>query len=404
MKNILHRAWLFALPAFLFTAFDAAAATGVALVRKVEGTAIFSGPNGSGPLKSGMAILQGTRLTTGAGSYVDLFLDTNGGVLRLEENSAMQITELTFRNFAGNETFNTDLEVSRGHVVANVVKKLNRSSRYNIRTPVGVAGIRGTTLRTGSTGVQTLVGTVSFTFANGQLQLVIGGQVLPAGAAASQPMTRVQTTGLANVATTSTVNSGIAADLVRQTVQTFVTAIAAEAASGAETQGGNAGAAAADAAQLVMADLLAAVQTAANSAPPEVRAAAQAAAQQLAAQQQTVKATAAANGAAIGVVSAGGGATKAAQAANTAANNATTDAGARAAAAASGGKTANVAATQKAGGASLAQIVDSPAVQQAGSPPPPPPPPGQQPPPPNPTTTTTTVIKEQEHRSGQSPF
>ncbi|MEN9574464.1 MAG: hypothetical protein RL514_2319 [Verrucomicrobiota bacterium] len=305
--------------AWLFTATAQAATPGAAQVKKVVGTANYTDARGGGPLKEGDILMAGATINTGAASYVDLDMGVNGNALRVEADSTLALNKLEYTK-AGETIVNTQLEVKKGQTVANVINKLSKASKYEIKTPAGVAGIRGTVLQVSTSRVLCLIGTVQFTTVNGQLQLVIGGTVYTTGAAGVQKATTVQTTGLAVAATSLTANTQ-AANTVSAVVKQFTTAIAAEAAAAAGA--GGAAQAAADASRAVMAALVTAVQEAANSAPPAIQAAARAAAANLAATSEAVQTTAAANAAAVGTIAGGGTAQQAQQAAQQAANQST---------------------------------------------------------------------------------
>lgn len=303
---------------WLCTGSAQAASPGAAQVKKVVGTVTYTDAKGGGPLKEGDILFQGAKITTGAGSYADLFLGVNGDSLRVEADSTVDLNKLEYTK-AGETVVNTQMDVQKGAVVANVINKLSKASKYEIKTPSGVAGIRGTTLRAGAAGVFTLSGKVEFRLNNGQLQLVIGGTVYVPGAAGVTKATPVQTSNLAQTATSCAANTQSSAATVANVVQQFTAAIAAEAAAEAGKAGGDVAQAAATAAKAIMAQLVAAVQTAANEAPPAIRAAAQAAAANLVTKSEAVQATAAASAAGAAIVANGGTVQQAKTAAQTAA-------------------------------------------------------------------------------------
>ncbi len=141
---------------WLFTATAQAASPGAAQVKKVVGKADYTDAKGGGALKEGDILFQGATITTGAGSYVDLFLGVNGDSLRVEADSTLSLNKLDYTK-AGETIVNTQLDVTKGAVVANVVNKLSKASKYEIKTPAGVAGIRGTVLRAGTARIVCLV-------------------------------------------------------------------------------------------------------------------------------------------------------------------------------------------------------------------------------------------------------
>lgn len=287
---------------WLFSAAAQAATPGAAQVKKVVGNATYTDTKGGGPIREGAILMEGATITTGAGSYVDLDMGVNGNALRVEADSTLSLNKLEYTK-AGETIVNTQLEVKKGAAVANVINKLSKASKYEIKTPAGVAGIRGTVLRAGATRIVCLIGRVEFRTVNGQLQLVIGGTAVSVGGGVVKAAT-VETTGLARSACSLTTNT--AANMVNATVQQFTTALAAEAASEAGKAGGNSATAAAQAAKAIMAELILAVQEAAAQAPPAVRAAALAAAANLARTSETLQTTSAAGAAAAATVANGG--------------------------------------------------------------------------------------------------
>lgn len=293
---VLAAAWLIAVNTVQ------AASPGAAVVKKVVGTATYTDARGGGAIKENDILFQGATITTGAGSYVDLDLGVNGNALRVEADSTLALNKLEYTK-AIVSVVDTQLEVKKGSTVANVVNKLSKASKYEIKTPAGVAGIRGTALRATTSRIVCLIGTVQFRTVNGQLQLVLGGTVYAAGTPAPVKSTRIEASGVAASATACTVNTSSAAT-VNQVVKQFTTVIAGAAAL--EAGVGGAADAAADAAKAVMAQLLVAVKEAADSAPLAIRAQAQAAAAQLAASADAITAASAGNGAALGTIAAGG--------------------------------------------------------------------------------------------------
>ena len=289
---------------WLFTATAQAASPGAAQVKKVVGTASYTDAKGGGPLKEGDILFQGASITTGAGSYVDLFLGVNGDSLRIEADSTLSLNKLDYTTISGLETVvNTELDVKKGATVANVVNKLSKASKYEIKTPAGVAGIRGTALRVTTSRVVCLIGKVEFRAINGQLHLVMGGKAFAVGSAAPVKATQAETVSVAVVAAACAANTQ-RANTVSQIVKQFATIAASEAAAEAGVAG--ASQAASDTAKAMVAALIAAVNEAADSAPPSIRAAAQAAAADLSKRSDAIQASSAADGAALGTLAAGG--------------------------------------------------------------------------------------------------
>ena len=85
---------------------------------------------------------QTTIKTTGPDSHVNLWIKHNDSSVRIMPNTTMKIENLSFVGGADGDS-DTMLNLQSGTVVGSVTK-LSRNSHYEIRTPNGVAGIRGT--------------------------------------------------------------------------------------------------------------------------------------------------------------------------------------------------------------------------------------------------------------------
>lgn len=179
-----------------------AAQPGKVQVVSVDGTATVSGTNGadSKPLTAGAAVQEGQRIVTSSDSRVVLLFD-NGSIFTVNENSSFDIQQFLVEPFNIEKVnYNkitkepsqsqTKVKVNKGTVLADI-RKLNRSSKMDIATPVGVAGIRGTKVKVtvsqnanGSFNVNFSVpeGTISVNAPNGQTYTVgEGAQASPSG-------------------------------------------------------------------------------------------------------------------------------------------------------------------------------------------------------------------------------
>ena len=119
------------------------AAQGKAVVRQVKGAAEASEGGAWKALKGGEQLAPGTVIRTANDSSVDLFMDQNGPLVRLVENTTLGLEKLNFENTGVDTVIETQLDLKSGRIVG-VVKKLSATSKYEIKTPNGVAGIRGT--------------------------------------------------------------------------------------------------------------------------------------------------------------------------------------------------------------------------------------------------------------------
>jgi hypothetical protein len=117
---------------------------GKAQVREVVGTARYSTGGGAWlDLKKGTILYSGSVISTTAGSHVDLYLGVNGPVVRVAEETQMGIDKLTYTDTGADAVIETQLNLTKGTLIGSV-RHLAAASRYEIKTPSGVAGIRGT--------------------------------------------------------------------------------------------------------------------------------------------------------------------------------------------------------------------------------------------------------------------
>ena len=110
----------------------------------MKGTATYStdGTNFK-PIKVGMSIPQSSTVKTAAESSLDLFLGTSAGVVRIAERSTLILTKLEQTQTGVESPVDIQLNLPEGEMYFNV-NKLSQASRYEIKMPNGVAGIRGT--------------------------------------------------------------------------------------------------------------------------------------------------------------------------------------------------------------------------------------------------------------------
>ncbi len=116
------------------------------------------------------------EISTGANSSAVLSVDTGVGTISLTENTTIQIR--SFLVAADNGRI-TNLFVPRGKARLQIRKFTNRGSQFNIQTPSGISGVRGTkyvvTARpNGNMIMTTFEGSVATTAQN-QTKMVNGG-------------------------------------------------------------------------------------------------------------------------------------------------------------------------------------------------------------------------------------
>src|SRR5262249_32289923 len=130
--------------AVISTAY-AQAQQGKAEVTSVVGTAEYSTDGGAFmQLKAGTILRSGSQVRTGGGSHVDLALGKNNGVLRVSESTTVALDKLTISDTGVDRVIDTQMNLKEGHILGNAFDKMAPASKYEIKTPNGVAGIRGT--------------------------------------------------------------------------------------------------------------------------------------------------------------------------------------------------------------------------------------------------------------------
>jgi hypothetical protein len=117
---------------------------GKGVVRSIKGTATYSTPGGSTlPLKVGATLPPGSTIQAGSESSVDVFLDINGPTLRVTANTIVALDSLSYTGSGDDAVIETKLNLEDGRILGEV-RKLSAASKYEVKTPTGVAGIRGT--------------------------------------------------------------------------------------------------------------------------------------------------------------------------------------------------------------------------------------------------------------------
>jgi hypothetical protein len=188
----------------------AQAIQGTARVVRIKGSARYTtGNNVWQPLKLGSVLKSGTviQTSTDKGAFVDLMLtdgdgaipaSTGGGgagsppdvtyvqqsadqnMVRIWENSVLAIDNLTSTETGADIVSETQLDLRAGRILGNV-KKMSAASKYEVKVPNGVAGIRGTIYEISADGVvRVLVGSavIAYVGPDGTVvtQVVMGGQ------------------------------------------------------------------------------------------------------------------------------------------------------------------------------------------------------------------------------------
>ncbi|HWW02469.1 MAG TPA: FecR domain-containing protein [Candidatus Acidoferrum sp.] len=186
---------------------------GAATVARIKGPARYTtGNNVWQPLKVGVVLKPGTivQTSTQKGSFVDVVLSGGSAsvpqpaiykpsipssmsssmayqpraeqnVVRIWENSALGIDKLASQETGMERVTDTQLDLKTGHISGSV-KKMSAASKYEVKLPNGVAGIRGTLYDIFAEGIiKVRVGSVVLAWVdpktgNVVTQVVSGGQ------------------------------------------------------------------------------------------------------------------------------------------------------------------------------------------------------------------------------------
>ena len=155
MRSPLNRAASALLGAFVALVPPLVEASGAIWAVKVEGNAWIEG-SAQTRLTEGKQLAQGATIRTEANGNVVLLFE-NGSTINIRPGSKFSIKEFACDPFDRSkvdwrslrkepgESSATRVSVQDGTIIANI-RKLNRKSTYQIDTPLGTAGIRGTTV------------------------------------------------------------------------------------------------------------------------------------------------------------------------------------------------------------------------------------------------------------------
>src|ERR1041385_7600538 len=157
-----------------------------AVVRAIHGSgAQVSNNKGQSwaPAKVGQFLSANSVVKTSTDTTVDLFLGDNGPVVRVTPATSMGIDKLDVDNTGIEKVIETQLDLRSGRILGSV-KKMAAASKYEVKTPVGVAGIRGTEYSIDARGKVTIVTGAAV------VVYVVDGTILPpANVGAGQTIT-----------------------------------------------------------------------------------------------------------------------------------------------------------------------------------------------------------------------
>jgi len=116
---------------------------GKGIVREIKGVAKYDlGDSDWKPLQKGDHIGPGGTIKTGTNAMVDISLGINGTVLRVAPETTVKFEKMDFRRSGENASIWTLLALEEGRILGSAIL-IGDESRYEIKTPTGVSGLRG---------------------------------------------------------------------------------------------------------------------------------------------------------------------------------------------------------------------------------------------------------------------
>lgn len=239
-RNLLHSLLGCAIALALVSSAAAQGMDSAAKVIRVKGPARYTtGNNVWQPLRPGDILRAGTVIQTSTeeGSYVDLVLgdgkatvpqpvtykpsvpdsmaassmsfrpSSEQNVVRIWANTALGIDKLTAMQTGTETVSETQLDLKQGRITGNV-KKMSAASKYEVKLPNGVAGVRGTLFDIQAIGiVKVYIGSMVVAWVdpktqNVTTQTVMGGQSYDAPNNQISPLTPAAMSELEELAVT----------------------------------------------------------------------------------------------------------------------------------------------------------------------------------------------------------
>lgn len=187
-------------------------------------------------LKPGSVLRDGLIIKTGPKSEISV-LFSNGLTASILSNSSLRISSFKQNSFdPGDQKLgelnsepslsSTDLSLEFGDLVVQT-KKLNRRSSFNITSPIGTAGIRGTEFQlsqsvNGQCKLDVATSTVSFTNLQGVTSTVSNGQGLDIAPAGGMSERKINVQARINIIIKNTANAKIAAQITLNVIKEAV--------------------------------------------------------------------------------------------------------------------------------------------------------------------------------------
>ncbi len=146
LKNLAICLAVLALSAVTVKSNEPGKTAGKATIRTVKGTATYELNGVQKQLKPNTDLPAGVKITTGPDSEVYMSVNGISSAVRIGAESTMAIPTMDKIGKGPTAETETMLDLKNGNILGQV-KKVGANSKYEITTPRGVAGIRGTDFR-----------------------------------------------------------------------------------------------------------------------------------------------------------------------------------------------------------------------------------------------------------------
>lgn len=140
----------------------------VAVINAIAGDVRYSSKDGAWVAAAiGIKLYAGDKVKTGAGSHADVDIGGNVGIIQVAPQSVFVIDKITSTDAGADRVTETQVSVNEGAIYAKI-NKLAKGSRYEIASPKGIAGIRGTAVYATADGQVTILdGSAGAAYPNG---------------------------------------------------------------------------------------------------------------------------------------------------------------------------------------------------------------------------------------------
>ncbi len=144
---------------------------GKATIKAIHGTVEYLDNGAWVPARVNMKFGPGAAIRTAADGTADMSINGLSSAARITNNTVLRIPTMSYVGSEREGDRTTLLNLETGSIIGNV-KKITANSRYEITTPHGVAGIRGTDYGASTFSNPDGTGTSTFSSFSGTVQAV----------------------------------------------------------------------------------------------------------------------------------------------------------------------------------------------------------------------------------------